>query len=66
MLTKKETEVLTYLARGYGQKEIASELHVSTSAVKKQVGRAAQKLGARNAAHVVVLALKEGLIKFPE
>jgi len=66
MLTKKETEVLTYLARGYVQKEVASELHVSAVAVKKQVGRAAQKLGARNTAHVVALALKEGLIKFPE
>ena len=65
-LSRKEAQVLTYLARGYVQKEIAIELHVSAAAVKKQAGRAVQKLGARNTTHAVALTLKEGHIKLPE
>lgn len=61
-LTPREREVLVLVARGLTNQEIAKQLFVTTSAVKICLHQASVKLGARNRAQVVILALRQGAI----
>ena len=63
VLTLREREVLVLVARGLTNKEIADELCTSTSAVKIFLHQACEKLGARNRAQAVILAIKRGAIQ---
>jgi DNA-binding NarL/FixJ family response regulator len=44
MLTKRETEILDFLAKGYLYKEIATELYISKETVKKHIHNIYNKL----------------------
>jgi DNA-binding CsgD family transcriptional regulator len=57
-------QVVTYLARGYINKEIGLALGFSEQTVKNRVMSITRELGARNRAHVVTLALILGLVDF--
>ena len=61
-LTSREREVLVLVARGFTNQEIAKQLFVTTSAVKICLHQACVKLGARNRAQAVILALRQGAI----
>jgi DNA-binding NarL/FixJ family response regulator len=61
-LTPREVEVLTLIARGLSNDEIADELTVSHATVKTHVKRVLAKLRARDRAQAVVFAYEGGLV----
>ncbi|MGW2632291.1 response regulator [Streptomyces chattanoogensis] len=62
-LTGREREVLTLVAGGLSNDEIAERLEVSPLTVKTHVNRAMAKLGARDRAQLVVIAYESGLVR---
>jgi DNA-binding CsgD family transcriptional regulator len=58
MLTDRERDVLVMVAMGWGTSGIAAELGVSSSTVETHVRHFLEKLGARNRAHAIALALQ--------
>ncbi len=62
-LTDREREVVTHVAAGRTNEEIARELFLSPTTAKTHVSRAMTKLGARDRAQVVVMAYESGLVR---
>ena len=61
-LTDREREVLSQVAAGLSNDEIASALYVSPLTAKTHVSRILNKLGARDRAQLVVIAYETGLV----
>jgi DNA-binding NarL/FixJ family response regulator len=62
-LTAREREVVTLVASGLSNEEIAQRIYVSQSTVKTHMARAMMKLSARDRAQLVVFAYEAGLAR---
>jgi len=60
-LTEREREVVSWVATGRSNDEIARALLVSPETVRTHVSRAMLKLHARDRAQLVVFAIRSGL-----
>ncbi|WP_375431748.1 response regulator [uncultured Friedmanniella sp.] len=61
-LTEREREILTAIARGRTNPEIATELYLAEATVKTHVGRILARAGRRDRVALVILAYASGLV----
>jgi PAS domain S-box-containing protein len=61
-LTEREREVVRHVAQGATTPEIAERLFISVTTVDTHVRKAMLRLGAKNRAHLIALALQQGEI----
>jgi DNA-binding NarL/FixJ family response regulator len=61
-LSPRETDVLTWVARGDSNKEIAHHLHISEATVKSHLLHIFTKLGVNDRTQAVTLAVQKGII----
>jgi DNA-binding NarL/FixJ family response regulator len=61
-ITARELEVLTLIATGLSNSEIAAHLSISEATAKTHVGHLLTKLGARDRVHLVILAYQAGVV----
>ncbi|WP_017594405.1 response regulator [Nocardiopsis potens] len=62
-LTEREREVLSAVAAGLSNEELARRLVVSPATAKTHVSRVLTKLGARDRAQLVVIAYESGVVR---
>ncbi|MEU4428182.1 response regulator transcription factor [Actinoplanes sp. NPDC024001] len=61
-ITGREREVLTLIAQGATNAEIAARMHITMPTVKSYVGRLMTKLSARDRVQLVIVAYRAGLV----
>ena len=61
-LTPREVEVLTLVAKGLANKEIAARLGTASGTVKMHIQNILAKLDATDRTHAVTIALERGII----
>ncbi len=59
-LTNREAQILTYIAEGNSNKQIAYILDISEQTIKNHVSSILRKLNANDRAHAVALAMRNG------
>ena len=62
-LTPREREVLTLVALGLSNEQIAERLYISPTTAKTHVNRTMMKLGARDRAQLVIIAYETGVVR---
>jgi two-component system nitrate/nitrite response regulator NarL len=62
-LTRRESEVLNFIAQGHSIPAIAAELYLAPSTVKTHVQRLYEKLGVSDRAAAVAAAMRRGLLQ---
>jgi two-component system response regulator DegU len=66
LLTRREKQILNYVADGNTNKQIARILNISEQTIKNHVSAILRKLNANDRAHAVVLAIRHGWISIGE
>ena len=61
-ITVREAEILSYVACGYGNKQIAHALRISQQTIKNHMTSILRKLDASDRTHAVVMAMQSGWI----
>ena len=61
-LTPREVEVLSFVARGLANKEIAHKLGTANGTIKMHVQNILEKLGASDRTHAVTIAIERGIL----
>lgn len=64
LLSDREREVLTLIAKGFSNKEIAEQLVISVKTVETHKGNLMEKLGMKTRPELVAYALKKGLLGY--
>lgn len=64
ILTEREQEVLTLVAKGYSNKEIADQLIVSVKTIETHKSKIMEKLHLKTRPELVRYAMKKGLLDF--
>lgn len=62
VLTERETEITTLIAKGYTNKEIGRELHLSHHTIHTHRRNILKKLGAKSVSELTVYAMNVGLL----
>jgi len=62
-LSSREVEVLSLVARGTANKEVARSLRLSEATVKSHLLHIFEKLGASDRTHAVMIAVQRGIIR---
>ncbi|MBT2617148.1 response regulator transcription factor [Bacillus sp. ISL-78] len=62
LLSKREVEVLQYLANGMGLKQMASKMSVSEFTVRDHISSAIRKLGVNHRTEAVAVAIRHKMI----
>jgi DNA-binding NarL/FixJ family response regulator len=62
-ITRREMEVLSLICQGYTNVEIAEKIFLSTKTVEGHRANLLSKTGTKNSAHLVMFAIKNGIIK---
>lgn len=65
-LSRRETEILKYIAEGYSNKRIAYALGIGEQTIKNHITSIMRKLNANDRTHAVVLAMRKGLLNIEE
>ena len=65
-LTPREAQILSHIAEGNSNKQIAHILDISEQTIKNHVSSILRKLNANDRAHAAVLAIRHGLISAEE
>lgn len=61
-LTRRELEIVSHIAKGSANKQIALELDITEQTVKNHIASIMSKLDAKNRTHILTLAIRQGLI----
>jgi ATP/maltotriose-dependent transcriptional regulator MalT len=62
-LSARELEVLSFVARGFSNGDVARELHLSQATVKTHLARIYGKLGVGDRTAAVTMALERGILR---
>lgn len=62
VLTEREREVLTWLARGLSSREVAEQLAISVRTVETHRANLMHKLGVKSVALLIQVAIRDGII----
>ena len=65
-LSRREIEVIRYTAKGCTAKEIAKLLKLKHRTIEIYIANVKKKLGAKNIAHAIYLALKVAIMDFSD
>ena len=66
VFTDKEIDVIRLICREFSNKEIAEHIHLSVRTIEGYRERIQEKMKAKNAAGIVVYAIKNGIYKIPD
>jgi DNA-binding NarL/FixJ family response regulator len=61
-LTPREVEILSHVADGGANKEIATKLSIAEETVKTHMGNILSKLAAKDRTHAVIIGIRRGII----
>ena len=62
-LTPRQSEILTYVAKGLNNREIAEQIGIGPDCVKAHLKTAFARLGAASRSEAVAIALRKGLLR---